>query len=76
MLKKWFPANEGVVDRVLRIVIGLAIVSLAFVGPKSPWAWLGLIPLVTGAIGSCPVYTLLGMTTRRMKPSPPSAPAP
>ena len=43
--------NEGGLDRVLRVLAGLAILSLAFVGPKTPWAYLGLVPLLTGAIG-------------------------
>lgn len=58
-----FPKNESVVDRAIRVVLGLAILSLFFVGPQSPWALLGLIPLVTGAVGSCPLYRLLGVST-------------
>lgn len=56
--------NEGAVDRILRIVAGLAVLSLAFVGPQTPWAWLGVIPLLTGIIGFCPLYALLGINTR------------
>ena len=55
--------NEGGLDRVLRIAVGLAVLSLVFVGPKTPWAWLGLIPLLTGVIGFCPLYALLGLNT-------------
>jgi hypothetical protein len=55
--------NEGTVDRALRIVVGAAILSLYFVGPQSPWALLGIVPLVTGLIGYCPAYSLLGMNT-------------
>lgn len=57
------PRNEHVVERVIRVVAGLAILSLAFIGPQSPWAWLGLVPVVTGALGSCPIYTLFGVST-------------
>lgn len=57
--------NEGALDRVLRIVAGLAIVSLVFVGPQTPWAWLGLVPLITGIVGFCPVYSLFGIRTCR-----------
>ena len=57
------PRNEGTVDRALRVIAGIAILSLAFVGPKSPWAYLGIVPLLTGLIGSCPLYTLLGLST-------------
>lgn len=55
--------NEGTVDRVLRVIVGLAVISLVFVGPQTPWGWLGLIPLATGLIGWCPAYTLLGIKT-------------
>ena len=59
--------NEGGLDRVLRIVVGLAILSLAFVGPKTPWAYLGVIPLLTGVVGYCPLYALLGVSTCRAR---------
>lgn len=57
------PVNEHVVERVLRVAVGLGITSLAFVGPKSPWAFLGLVPVLTGVLGSCPLYTVLGIRT-------------
>ena len=57
------PMNEGTADRTIRVVLGLAVLSLAFVGPKTPLGYLGLIPLVTAAIGSCPLYTVLGLST-------------
>ena len=55
--------NVGGIDRIIRIVIGLAIISLVFIGPQTPWGWLGLIPLLTGAIGFCALYTVLGIKT-------------
>ncbi|MCU0953949.1 MAG: DUF2892 domain-containing protein [Hyphomicrobium sp.] len=55
--------NEGKMDRALRIVAGVAILSLYFVGPQSPWALLGIVPLLTGVIGYCPAYSLIGMNT-------------
>ncbi len=57
------PTNEHPVERGLRVVLGLGVLSLAFVGPKSPWGWLGLVPLLTGLVGSCPLYTVLGFST-------------
>lgn len=63
MATKLLPRNEHNVDRVLRIIVGLALLPLAFIGPQTPWAWLALVPLVTGALGSCPIYTLLGVST-------------
>lgn len=55
--------NIGGTERIIRVVVGLAIVSLAFIGPASPWAFLGLIPVLTGLIGWCPPYALLGINT-------------
>lgn len=55
--------NEGTLDRTIRIVLGLAILSLAFVGPQSPLGYLGLVPLVTGLVGFCPLYRIVGLRT-------------
>ena len=63
MASKLFPRNEGMADRALRVIVGLVLISLVFVGPKTPWGWIGLVPLVTGLSGTCPVYTLFGMRT-------------
>jgi hypothetical protein len=57
--------NIGGIERIIRVAAGLAIVSLVFVGPKSPWAWLGVVPLLTGLVGWCPPYALLGISTCR-----------
>ena len=59
--------NEGTIDRVLRVVAGAALVSLVFVGPKTAWGWIGVVPLVTGLLGNCPVYSLLGISTCPVK---------
>ena len=53
--------NIGNVERIVRVVLGIIVVSLAFLGPRSPWAFLGIIPIVTGLIGYCPPYALLGI---------------
>jgi hypothetical protein len=55
--------NEAGWDRTLRIVIGLVAISLVFVGPKTMWGLLGIIPLATGVTGSCLLYSLLGVST-------------
>ena len=55
--------NEGTIDRALRIVLGLVLISLVFVGPQTAWGWVGIIPLVTGAIGTFPLYSILGINT-------------
>jgi hypothetical protein len=65
MLNKLFPKNEHSADRLARILVGLGVLSLAFLGPQTPWAWLGIVPLVTGLVGTCPAYTLLGISTCR-----------
>jgi hypothetical protein len=57
--------NEGSLDRVVRVVLGLAVLSLVFVGPRTWLGLLGLVPLVTGLVGSCPVYSLLGFRTNK-----------
>jgi len=59
--------NEHPAERVLRIVLGLGILSLAFIGPKTAWAYLGIVPLATGLLGSCPLYTLFGWSTCPLK---------
>lgn len=63
MLAKLLPNNEGTVDRALRVVLGLGLLSLVFVGPHTLWGLVGLVPLLTGAIGSCPIYTAFGFST-------------
>lgn len=55
--------NEGSTDRTMRVILGVVLVSLVFVGPQTPWGWLGLIPIATGLSGWCPLYTLLGINT-------------
>ncbi len=55
--------NIGSIERIIRVVVGAAIVSLAFVGPQTPWAYLGIIPILTGIVGWCPPYSLLGIST-------------
>ena len=54
--------NVGGIDRILRIVVGLALVAWALMGGPV-WAWIGVVPLATGAIGFCPLYPMIGMST-------------
>jgi membrane protein implicated in regulation of membrane protease activity len=53
----------GSVDRGIRIVVGLVLIALVFVGPQTMWGWIGIIPLATALIGWCPAYTILGVKT-------------
>ena len=55
--------NMGGLDRILRIILGLGLISIAFVGPQTPWGWIGVIPLVTALVGFCPAYRLAGLNT-------------
>jgi hypothetical protein len=55
--------NVGGIDKTLRIVVGLVLLSLVFIGPKTLWGLVGLVPLVTGLVGFCPAYRLAGLNT-------------
>lgn len=57
--------NEGKVDRVVRVVLGLALLAMVFVGPQTWLGWLGVVPLVTGLVGFCPLYRLIGIRTTK-----------
>ena len=63
MSSKLLPTNEHPIDRTLRVVLGIVLLSLVFVGPHTLWGLLGIVPLATGVLGSCPLYTLLGFST-------------
>jgi len=63
MLSRLLAVNEHPLERVLRVALGLGLLAIVFVGPKTAWGWLGLVPLATGLIGSCPLYTLFGLST-------------
>lgn len=62
-MSDFLKRNEGNADRILRVMVGLGLLSLVFVGPKTLWGLLGLIPLTTGSLGICPIYSLLGVNT-------------
>lgn len=55
--------NESTIDRSLRILVGIILISLVFVGPKTAWGLLGFVPLLTGLAGRCPVYSAFGIST-------------
>jgi hypothetical protein len=62
-MKSLFPTNEHPIERSLRVVVGIILLSLVFFGPKTYWGLIGLVPLATGLLGSCPLYTLFGVST-------------
>ncbi|MCB9728222.1 MAG: DUF2892 domain-containing protein [Deltaproteobacteria bacterium] len=59
--------NEAGWDRAARVALGAGVISLAFIGPATPWAWLGLVPLLTGLSGWCPLYRVFGVSTCAVK---------
>jgi hypothetical protein len=61
--------NIGNIERIIRIAIGLMILSLTFVGPQSLWVLIGILPLVTGLAGWCPPYAMLGISTCKKRSS-------
>jgi len=60
--------NVGSVDRIVRIILGVVLISLVFIGPQTPWGWIGVVPLVTALVGWCPLYSMLGMKTCKAEP--------
>ena len=58
-----FKVNVGTLDRALRVAVGLLLISLVFIGPKTPWGWLGIIPLATATLSFCPLYAIFGIRT-------------
>jgi hypothetical protein len=70
--------NVGRLDRAVRAVFGLGLISLVFIGPQTAWGWLGLLPLFSALVGWCGLYTVLGVNSCCKKPcgsnpTPPSA---
>lgn len=59
--------NEGKFDRIVRVVLGLGVLSLVFIGPQTAWGWVGVVPLVTGLVGNCPLYSILGINSCGIK---------
>ena len=62
--------NVGSIDRLLRAVIGLTLIALAATGTVGWWGWLGVVPLITAAVGWCPPYSLRGWNTYSTKTTP------
>lgn len=57
--------NESLLDRMIRVLLGIVLLSLYFIGPRTAWGLLGLIPLATGFVGFCPLYRALGISTSK-----------
>ena len=59
--------NVGGIDKIIRIVLGLALIGATLMGALPVWGWIGIVPLATGLMSSCPLYSLIGMNTCPMK---------
>ncbi len=59
--------NEGTIDRAVRVLAGLVLIGLAATGTIGLWGYIGVIPLITGAVGICPLYSMLGINTCPVK---------
>ena len=59
--------NEGTIDRALRVILGLVLIGLTLTGKVGVWGWVGVVPLVTGLIGSCPLYSSFGISTCKLR---------
>ena len=66
----FFQTNEGIVDRAIRVIAGVVLLALTVVGPKTLWGLVGFVPLLTGLIGTCPLYSIFGVRTCRLAPQP------
>ncbi|MDE2562170.1 MAG: DUF2892 domain-containing protein [Sphingomonadales bacterium] len=67
-----FKTNVGSMDRIARIVVGIVLIALVFVGDKvglaiGSWGWIGIVPLATGLLRTCPLYSVFGLSTCPMK---------
>jgi hypothetical protein len=69
-MRNFLIVTQHPIERVIRVLVGLALLSLVFIGLKTPWGWIGILPILTGASGLCPLYTLLGISTCPKKSAP------
>lgn len=59
--------NEGTIDRALRVIAGILLIVMALRGMYTPWTWIGIVPLLTGLVGMCPLYSVLGINTCKVR---------
>jgi len=64
-MARFLVVNEHPIERTLRVLVGLGVLSLVFFGPKTAWGYVGLVPIVTGLSGICPLYSIFGFSTCR-----------
>ena len=58
-------SNVGSIDKIIRLIVGVVLVAMVFVGPQTPWGWVGLVLIATAIFSFCPAYKLLGLSTRK-----------
>jgi len=66
-MRRFLSVNEHPVERVLRVGLGVALVGLAAFGTIGVWGYIGVVPILTGIVGNCPLYSLLGISTCPMR---------
>jgi hypothetical protein len=66
-MRRFLTLNEHPVERVARVGLGLVLLSLAGLGMVGPWGFVGIVPILTGLAGRCPLYSLLGISTCPVK---------
>lgn len=60
--------NVGVAEKVIRVIAGIVLIALAYTGTLGVWAYVGIVPLLTGLLGWCPLYSLLNINTSKTRP--------
>lgn len=68
-MTSFLAKNVGSPDRIFRVLLGVGLLALAFVGPKTPWGYIGIIPILTAVFSFCPAYAVFGFSTCRTKPA-------
>lgn len=66
-MSNWLAVNEHPVERGVRVILGAALVAMATMGTIGAWGYIGVVPILTGALGTCPIYTLFGLSTCPVK---------
>lgn len=66
-MSNWLKVNEHPIERVVRVILGVALVGMAAMGTIGVWGYIGVVPILTGAMGTCPLYTVLGFSTCPVK---------
>lgn len=69
-MSNWLKVNEHPIERVVRVILGVALVGMAAMGTIGAWGYIGVVPILTGAMGTCPLYSVLGFSTCPMKAKP------